>query len=62
MPSRPETSFLWFSNPLQTFRFIIWKQYWKEIIIAIFLLLFLLALVIFFIQLPGLIVNKIFIG
>ncbi|XP_063757094.1 dysferlin isoform X2 [Eleginops maclovinus] len=41
-PQRPETSFLWFSSPFKTLKFILWRR-WKWFII-LFILLFLLFL------------------
>ncbi|XP_037116037.1 dysferlin isoform X7 [Syngnathus acus] len=41
-PRRPETSFLWFSSPYKTMRFILWRRY-KWFIIC-FLILFLIFL------------------
>ena len=38
LASRPETSFLWFANPLKTFRYIIWRKY-KWLMLGLLLLL-----------------------
>ncbi|OAF69738.1 17-beta-HSD 10, partial [Intoshia linei] len=46
-PNRPDSSFLWFMNPLKTLRYIILKQY-KWLIIKILLFLLLLAFVVLF--------------
>jgi len=58
-PNRPDTSFLWFLNPLKTLKYIIWRNYkWiiiQLIIIIIFLIFFLVALWAF----PGAVVNRI---
>ncbi|CAF0722705.1 unnamed protein product [Brachionus calyciflorus] len=50
-PKRPETSFLWFTSPFKSFKFIVWKNYkWGIVtgiliaIMAIFFLLFLYAM------------------
>ncbi|XP_077894098.1 myoferlin isoform X2 [Ictidomys tridecemlineatus] len=40
-PNRPETSFLWFTNPCKTMRFIVWRRF-KWVIIGLFILLILL--------------------
>ena len=42
--SRPETSFLWFTNPCKTVRFIVWRRF-KWVIIGLLLLLILLLFV-----------------
>lgn len=42
--SRPETSFLWFTNPCKTMRFIVWRRF-KWVIIGLLLLLILLLFV-----------------
>ncbi|KAM9051472.1 myoferlin isoform 1-T1 [Megaptera novaeangliae] len=43
-PNRPETSFLWFTNPCKTVRFIVWRRF-KWVIIGLLLLLILLLFV-----------------
>lgn len=43
-PNRPETSFLWFTNPCKTMRFIVWRRF-KWVIIGLLLLLILLLFV-----------------
>uniref|UniRef100_S4RAM3 C2 domain-containing protein n=1 Tax=Petromyzon marinus TaxID=7757 RepID=S4RAM3_PETMA len=51
-PNRPETSFLWFTSPLKTFKYIIWRRY-KWIFIGLLILLFVvLFLAILFYSLP----------
>ncbi|XP_062850251.1 dysferlin isoform X2 [Trichomycterus rosablanca] len=40
-PQRPETSFLWFSSPFKTLRFIVWRRF-KWLILALILLFFIL--------------------
>uniref|UniRef100_A0A8C9VV28 Dysferlin, limb girdle muscular dystrophy 2B (autosomal recessive) n=1 Tax=Scleropages formosus TaxID=113540 RepID=A0A8C9VV28_SCLFO len=40
-PQRPETSFLWFSSPFKTLKFIVWRRF-KWVIIALILLFLLL--------------------
>ncbi|XP_049603430.1 dysferlin isoform X7 [Syngnathus scovelli] len=45
-PRRPETSFLWFSSPYKTMRFILWRRYkWFIICFLIFFLIFLFVCV-----------------
>eukprot|EP00117_Sycon_ciliatum_P005571 scpid7068/ scgid9464/ Myoferlin; Fer-1-like protein 3 len=59
-PNRPETSFLWFTSPWKTFKYIIWKNY-KWLIIGLFLLILLvLAVGLFLYASPGYSVRKIF--
>uniref|UniRef100_A0A8D3CGY4 Dysferlin, limb girdle muscular dystrophy 2B (autosomal recessive) n=1 Tax=Scophthalmus maximus TaxID=52904 RepID=A0A8D3CGY4_SCOMX len=41
-PQRPETSFLWFSSPFKTLKFILWRRF--KWFIVLFVLLFLLFL------------------
>nr|XP_045002981.1 myoferlin isoform X4 [Jaculus jaculus] len=43
-PNRPETSFLWFTNPCKTMRFIVWRRF-KWVIVGLLLLLILLLFV-----------------
>ncbi|XP_055863087.1 myoferlin-like isoform X4 [Biomphalaria glabrata] len=62
-PKRPETSFLWFTSPWKTFKYVIWKNYGCLLItiLVIFLLLLLVALFIYSFPalLAALVVNKI---
>ncbi|XP_069756648.1 myoferlin-like [Narcine bancroftii] len=52
-PNRPETSFLWFTSPCKTLKYIIWRRF-KWIFLAIIILLFVvLFLAIFFYSLPN---------
>uniref|UniRef100_A0A4W5KKE6 Ferlin C-terminal domain-containing protein n=2 Tax=Salmoninae TaxID=504568 RepID=A0A4W5KKE6_9TELE len=41
-PQRPETSFLWFSSPYKTLKYILWGRY--KFLILLFILLFFLFL------------------
>ncbi|KAK3706775.1 hypothetical protein QZH41_015339 [Actinostola sp. cb2023] len=43
-PQRPATSFLWFTSPFKTLKFIIWKRY-KWVILGILLLIILILIV-----------------
>lgn len=59
-PNRPATSFRWFTSPLKTLRYIIWRNY-KWIIIGVLItLLIVAAIVIFLYSMPGYSVKKIF--
>uniref|UniRef100_A0A8C1ZPD1 Dysferlin, limb girdle muscular dystrophy 2B (autosomal recessive) n=1 Tax=Cyprinus carpio TaxID=7962 RepID=A0A8C1ZPD1_CYPCA len=40
-PQRPETSFLWFSSPFKTFKFIVWRRF-KWLILGFFVLFFII--------------------
>nr|XP_032808020.1 myoferlin-like isoform X1 [Petromyzon marinus] len=61
-PNRPETSFLWFTSPLKTFKYIIWRRY-KWIFIGLLILLFVvLFLAILFYSLPNYTAQKIVLG
>lgn len=46
-PNRPATSFLWFTSPWKTFKFIIWKYYKWHIIGTIVVILLIVVIVIF---------------
>ncbi|XP_039996404.1 LOW QUALITY PROTEIN: dysferlin [Xiphias gladius] len=52
-PQRPETSFLWFSSPYKTLRFILWRRFKWFIILFIILFLILLFLCIFLYSFPN---------
>ncbi|CAB4009721.1 otoferlin-like isoform X1 [Paramuricea clavata] len=59
-PNRPDTSFVWFMNPLKSLRYMLWNNYKMCIVkfLVIFLLLALMGL--FFYSMPGYTVKKIF--
>ncbi|XP_028415074.1 myoferlin-like [Dendronephthya gigantea] len=57
-PKRPETSFLWLSNPWKSFRFVIWRNYKWYIIGFIVLALILLLIGVFIYAAPGYSVKK----
>ncbi|KAL5015843.1 hypothetical protein ScPMuIL_005432 [Solemya velum] len=59
-PNRPDSSFVWFLNPLKSLRYILWHNY-KWVIVKILVVLLLAALlVLFFYSMPGYTVKKMF--
>ncbi|XP_054863905.1 dysferlin [Amphiprion ocellaris] len=52
-PQRPETSFLWFSSPYKTLKFILWRRFKWFIILFIILFLILLFLGVFLYAFPN---------
>ncbi|XP_061795182.1 myoferlin isoform X1 [Nerophis lumbriciformis] len=58
-PSRPDTSFFWFTNPCKTMKFIVWRRFKWLFIAGILLLLVLLFFGILFYSLPNYISMKI---
>lgn len=50
--SRPETSFLWFTNPCKTMKFIVWRRFKWVIIGLLILLILLLFVAVFLYSLP----------
>ncbi|XP_063963953.1 myoferlin-like [Lytechinus pictus] len=59
-PNRPETSFLWFTSPWKTLKYIIWHNY-KWYILGFLLLLLLVAFIVLIIyNVPGAGVNRLF--
>ncbi|KAM5235935.1 myoferlin isoform 2-T2 [Ctenodactylus gundi] len=58
-PNRPETSFLWFTNPCKTMRFIVWRRFKWVIIGLLILLILLLFLAILLYSLPNYLSMKI---
>ncbi|XP_052773227.1 myoferlin-like isoform X7 [Mya arenaria] len=52
-PNRPETSFLWFTSPFKTLRYIIWANYKWYFIIGLVIILLLLLIVLFIYSFPG---------
>ncbi|XP_074642408.1 myoferlin-like [Tubulanus polymorphus] len=58
-PKRPETSFLWFTSPFKTLKYIIWKNYKWYFIGGLIILLIVLLIILFIYSVPGATVNKI---
>ncbi|XP_042338364.1 dysferlin-like, partial [Plectropomus leopardus] len=52
-PQRPETSFLWFSSPYKTLKFILWRRFKWFIILFIILFLIFLFLGVFLYSFPN---------
>ena len=56
--SRPDSSFIWFLNPLKSIRYILWHNY-KWVIVKVLIVMLLAALlVLFFYSMPGYTVKK----
>ncbi|NXX16148.1 DYSF protein, partial [Podargus strigoides] len=51
-PKRPETSFLWFTSPYKTLKYILWRRYKWVVILAIVLFILVLFLGIFIYAFP----------
>ncbi|NXL08813.1 DYSF protein, partial [Mesembrinibis cayennensis] len=51
-PKRPETSFLWFTSPYKTLKYILWRRYKWVVILAVVLFVLLLFLGIFIYAFP----------
>ncbi|XP_058154766.1 myoferlin isoform X2 [Dasypus novemcinctus] len=58
-PNRPETSFLWFTNPCKTMKFIVWRRFKWVIIGLLFLLVLLLFVAVLLYSLPNYLSMKI---
>ncbi|XP_064007293.1 dysferlin isoform X1 [Pogoniulus pusillus] len=52
-PKRPETSFLWFTSPYKTMKYILWRRYKWVLILGILLCILLLFLGIFIYAFPN---------
>jgi len=59
-PNRPDTSFLWFTSPWKTCKFIVWRRFRWYFIGAIILILIIIFLILFFYAIPGTAVKKMF--
>uniref|UniRef100_A0A9J8CL01 Otoferlin n=1 Tax=Cyprinus carpio carpio TaxID=630221 RepID=A0A9J8CL01_CYPCA len=57
-PNRPDTSLMWFMNPLKSIRYFIWHNYRWMILKALALLLLLLLVGLFLYSIPGYLVKK----
>eukprot|EP00062_Callorhinchus_milii_P015036 gi/632964862/ref/XP_007898605.1/ PREDICTED: otoferlin isoform X2 [Callorhinchus milii] len=58
-PNRPDTSFIWFMNPLKSIRYFIWHNYRWLILKILTIVLLLLMLGLFLYSVPGYLVKKI---
>lgn len=57
-PSRPDSSFVWFLNPLKSIRYIVWHNYKWVIVKAILAVLLLGIFLLFLYSMPGYTVKK----
>ncbi|XP_059354554.1 otoferlin-like isoform X8 [Carassius carassius] len=57
-PNRPDTSLMWFMNPLKSIRYFIWHNYRWLILEALALFLLLLLVGLFLYSIPGYLVKK----
>ncbi|CAF2868388.1 unnamed protein product [Rotaria sp. Silwood2] len=58
-PNRPKTSFLWFTSPWKTLRFVIWRNFKWAIILGIVIFILVIFLLLAIWSLPGEIVNQV---
>ncbi|XP_004607583.2 myoferlin [Sorex araneus] len=58
-PNRPETSFLWFTNPCKTMKFIVWRRFKWVIIGLLILFIILLFVAVLLYSLPNYLSMKI---
>uniref|UniRef100_G3TXY1 Otoferlin n=1 Tax=Loxodonta africana TaxID=9785 RepID=G3TXY1_LOXAF len=57
-PNRPDTSFIWFLNPLKSARYFLWHTYRWLLLKLLLLALLLLLLALFLCSVPGYLVKK----
>ena len=57
-PNRPDSSFMWFLNPIKSIRYIIWHNYKWTIIKIILWFCLIIFLCMFFYALPGYTVKR----
>ncbi|XP_071807797.1 otoferlin-like isoform X5 [Asterias amurensis] len=57
-PNRPDTSYVWFLNPLKALRYVIWTRFKWTIITFLLLLLLVVFLALFFYNVPPYTVKK----
>ncbi|CAF2056570.1 unnamed protein product [Rotaria magnacalcarata] len=58
-PNRPKTSFLWFTSPWKTFRYVIWLNFKWTIIISLIIFIFIVFLLLGLWSLPGEFIRQI---
>ncbi|UJR23948.1 hypothetical protein I4U23_026916 [Adineta vaga] len=58
-PNRPKTSFLWFTSPWKTLRFVIWRNFKWPIIIGLIIVIVVIFLLLAIWSLPGEIVKQV---
>ncbi|XP_037084395.1 myoferlin-like isoform X2 [Pollicipes pollicipes] len=59
-PNRPATSFLWFTSPWKSFKYIVWKRYKWYLITLLVVLLLALFLILFLYNVPEATIDKLF--
>ncbi|ESN95703.1 hypothetical protein HELRODRAFT_114638 [Helobdella robusta] len=57
-PNRPDTSFVWFLNPIKSLKYILWHNYRWLVLKVLFIILLSLLFILFFYSLPGYTVKK----
>ncbi|KAF5301719.1 hypothetical protein FQA39_LY10650 [Lamprigera yunnana] len=57
-PNRPDSSFMWFMNPLKSIRYILWQNYKWKILKLLIILAVAVILLLFFYSIPGYTVKK----
>ncbi|CAF1235979.1 unnamed protein product [Adineta ricciae] len=58
-PNRPKTSFLWFTSPWKTLRYVIWRNFKWPIIIGIIVVIFVIFFLLAIWSLPGQIIAQV---
>ncbi|CAH1119596.1 unnamed protein product [Phaedon cochleariae] len=58
-PNRPDSSFMWFMNPLKSIRYIIWHNYKWTILKLLIIIGLAIIILLFFYSIPGYTVKKI---
>ena len=56
--SRPDSSFMWFMNPIKSIRYIVWHNYKWTILKILLVLALAVLLLLFFYSLPGYSVKR----
>ena len=56
--SRPDSSFMWFMNPIKSIRYIVWHNYKWTIVKILLVLALAVLLLLFFYSLPGYSVKR----
>ncbi|ENN71005.1 hypothetical protein D910_06872 [Dendroctonus ponderosae] len=57
-PNRPDSSFMWFMNPIKSIRYILWHNYKWTILKLLIIIFVAIIILLFFYSIPGYTVKR----